>query len=265
MAERRVRAAQAVRTFLFIGRAICAILPMAMNGYLKVCWKMLKFALAAAGTLAVFVAVAIIVEIPGSKLFGRYLEYPNKDALLAAEAPNVMHVAECVANGMNVTVVVMKPCRLLASGPGVLVYNEDGKLIDNTIDEGDDSRFQREWGGVWREAAREKTRRWLRETRLPEVQLAAPATMADFAAYMEQASKDFDRPDIPKDNRGIRFRCCQSAAKIVFPEKPKSEQPLVETLPCGDMSFWDALTNACARTGCTYRIYDREVYICNCQ
>jgi len=236
-----------------------------VNRLLKIGWKIAKFALAAAGALVVFVAVSIVVEMPGSKLFGRYLEYPNKDALLAAEAPNVMHVAECAANGMNVTVVVMKPCRLLASGPGVLVYNEDGKLIDNTIDEGDDSRFEREWGDVWRRAARENTRRWLRETRLSEVHLAAPATMADFVAHMERASRDFDRPDKPKDTRGIRFRCCQSAAKIVFPAKPNDGQPAIVCDSVADVSFWDALTNACGRTGCAYRIYDREVYICNCQ
>jgi len=147
----------------------------------------------------------------------------------------------------------------------MFVYGADGKLIDKTRDEGDDGCFQRMWGNAWRKSLSESTHRWLRETRMPETNCFAPATMADFAAHLEQASKDYDRPDMPKDRRGVRFRCCKSAAKLVFPEKPKSELPPIETLPGDDIAFWDALTNACERVGCTYRVYDREVHICNCK
>jgi len=153
----------------------------------------------------------------------------------------------------------------LPSGAAMLVYDADGKLIDKTSDSGDDGRFQRKWLSAWYKAEREKTVRWLRETRLPEPHLFAPSTMADFAAYMEQASKDFDRPDKPNGKRGIRFGCCETAAKLVFLEKPKDGQSVIVCDPGGDVSFWDVLTNACERTGCTYRIYGGKVDICNCK
>jgi len=230
---------------------------------------MLKFALAAVGAFTVFVAVVVavvfIVEMPDATRFKRYCDHPNKDALLVAESNDVVRCDTFVADGTNVTLVMMGCLGFLPSGHAMLVYDADGKLIDKTSDEGDDGRFQRKWSSAWRKSLSEKTRRWLRETRLPEPHLFAPSTMADFAAYMEQASKDFDRSDTPKDKRGIRFECCKPAAKVVFPEKPKSEQPPVETLPVSDVSFWDALTNACEQTGCTYRIYGGEVSICNCK
>ena len=73
-------------------------------------------------------------------------------------------------------------------------------------------------------------------------------------AFMEQASKDYDRPDKPKDKRGLRFYCGDKVGKIVFSPKPKDDLPIIETLSGTDMSFWDALTNACERTGCKFDI-----------
>ena len=143
----------------------------------------------------------------------------------------------------------------------MLVYDAEGKLIDWTGDEGENGRFQRKWSKVWHIARREETRRWLCETRLPAITLHAPATMAEFVTFMEQASKDYDRPDTPKDKRGLRFCCSDKAGKIVFPPKPKDGLPIVETLPVADMSFWDALTNACEQTGCKFNVYDGTVEI----
>jgi len=240
---------------------------------MKTCWLAARCVVLAAALLvvgvALFAAVSFaffaIVETPGAKRFNRYCDYPNKDALLSAETNDVVRCHNCTIRGTNVTLVVVKPCRWLASGPVVLVYDADGKRIGKTRDEGDDGRFQQMWSNAWRKSLRDETLYWLRMTRLPEPHLFAPSTMAEFAAYMEQASKDFDRPDKSKDKRGIRFRCCESAAQVVFPEKLKSEQPFIETLHSGDVSFWDALTNACERTGCTYRIYGGKVDICNCK
>ena len=207
------------------------------------------------------VALVVALELPDARRFKRYCEYPNKDALLAAEAQNVVSSTDCVLNGMNVTIVSMGCLGFLPSGSAMLVYDAEGKLIDRTRDEGDDGCFQRKWSKVWHAARREETRRWLKETRLPEMSLYAPATMAEFVAFMEQASKDYDRPDKPKDKRGMRFRCSDKAGKIVFPPRPKDDLPIVETLSGADMSFWDALTNACERTGCKFDVYVGTVEI----
>ena len=232
-----------------------------MNRLCKICWEVAKVVVAIVVVVAALVALVIALELPDARRFKRYCEYPNKNALLAAEAQNVVSSTDCVLNGTNVTIVSMGPLGFLPSGSAMLVYDAEGKLIDWTGDEGENGRFQRKWSKVWRTARREETHRWLCETRLPEIFLYAPATMAEFVAFMEQASKDYDRPDKPKDKRGLRFYCSDKVGKIVFPPKPKDDLPIVETLPVADMSFWDALTNACERTGCKVDVYDGTVEI----
>ena len=232
-----------------------------MNRVCKICREVVKVVVAIVAVVVALVALVIVLELPDARRFKRYCEYPNKDALLAAEAQNVVNSTDCVLNGTNVTIISMGPLGFLPSGAVMLVYDAEGKLIDRTRDEGEDGRFQRKWSKVWHTARREETHRWLKETRLPEITLYAPATMAEFVAFMEQASKDYDRPDKPKDKRGLRFYCSDKAGKIAFPPKPKNDLPIVETLPVADMSFWDALTNACERTGCKFNVYDGTVEI----
>ena len=226
-----------------------------MNRLCRICWEIAKVVVAIVVVIVALVALVIALELPDARRFMRYCEYPNKDALLAAEAQNVVSSTDCVLNGTNVTIVSMGCLGFLPSGAAMLVYDAEGRLIDWTGDEGEDGRFQRQWSRVWRTARREETRRWLKETRLPEIFLYAPTTMAEFVTFMEQASKDYDRPDKPKDKRGLRFYCSDKAGKIVFPPKPKNDLQIVETSPVAGMSFWDALTNACERTGCKFEVY----------
>ena len=121
-----------------------------MRQLLKIFWFVAKYALATVGALFMLAAVSILLDMPGAKRFSRYVSYPDKDALIAAETNDVTIVRECSLSGTNYVVVVMKPCRFLASGPAVLVYGPDGRLFDKTGDEGDDSRFQQTWH--WRKS-----------------------------------------------------------------------------------------------------------------
>ena len=232
-----------------------------LNRFCRICWKVLKVATAIVVVIVALGTLVIALEFPDARRFKRYCEYPNKDALLAAEAQNVVSSTDCVLDGTNVTIVDVGWLGFLPSGAAMLVYDAEGKLIDRTCDEGDDGRFQRKWKKAWHIARCEETRRWLCETRLPEIFLYAPATMAEFATFIEQASKDYDRPDKPKVRRGLRFCCRDKVGEIVFPPKPKNDLPIVETLPVADMSFWDALTNACERTGCRFDVYGGTVEI----
>ena len=166
-----------------------------MNCLCRICWEVVKVVVAIVLVVAALVALVIALELPDARRFKRYCEYPNKDALLAAEAQNVVSSTDCVLNGTNVTIISMGPLGFLPSGAAMLVYDADGKLIDWTRDEGDDGCFQRKWSKVWHTARREETRRF------------------------------------------------------------------VETLPVADISFWDALTNACERTGCKFDVYSGTVEI----
>lgn len=234
-----------------------------MRQFLKVFWLVAKYALATVGALVLLIAVIILPDVPGARRFSRYCSYPNKDALIAAETNDVTFVSDCLLNGTNYVVVDMRPCRFLASGPAVLVYGPDGRLFDKTSDEGDDWRFQQTWGKAWCKSLSDQTANWLRTTSLPKPMLHSPTTMGEFAEYLGQASKDFAEPLSPIARRGIRFYCNDKAAKKVFPPLPPQTVP---PIPDGQgsyetVTFWEALTNACEQTGCTFDIAGGTVWI----
>ena len=234
-----------------------------MRQFLKVFWLVAKYALATVGALVLLIAVIILPDVPGARRFSRYCSYPNKDALIAAETNDVTSVCDCSLNGTNYVVVVMKPCRFLASGPAVFVYGPDGRLFDKTSDEGDDWRFQQTWGKAWCKSLSDQMANWLRTTSLPKPMLHSPTTMGEFAEYLGQASKDFSEPLSPIARRGIRFYCNDKAAKKVFPPRsPQSETPIPDGQGSYEMvTFWEVLTNACEQTGCTFDIAGGTVWI----
>ena len=128
-----------------------------MNRFFRICWEVAKVVVAIVLVIVAFVALVIAFELPDARRFKRYCEYPNKDALLTAEAQNVVSSTDCVLNGTNVTIVSMGPLGFLSSGEAMLVYDAEGKLIDWTGDEGDDWRFQRKWSKVGLTNACERT------------------------------------------------------------------------------------------------------------
>ena len=229
--------------------------------FVKALLGVAKVVLAILGVLALAVVASLLLSIPGGKRFSRYCSYPDMKALMDAERDDIVATVAYERGGTNYTFVVLKPCRFLASGCAVLVYDPEGRLFDKTGDEGDDGCFQRAWPRpwCWRDA---KTVRQLKAIKMPEVYFYAPATMKDFVEYMSRATKDFDSPDIPLESRGITFVCADSVAAKTGPEKPKQETALI---PCGGIgattTAWDALTNVCNSVGCRFKVYSGKVEI----
>ena len=227
----------------------------------KAVFGVAKVVLAILGVLVLAVVASLLLSIPGGKRFSRYCSYPDMKALMDAERDDIVATVAYERGGTNYTFVVLKPCRFLASGCAVLVYDPEGRLFDKTGDEGDDGCFQRAWPRpwCWRDAM---TVRQLKAITMPEVYFYAPATMKDFVEYMSQATKDFDDPAVPLEKRGIKFVCTESVAAKVGPEKPKQETALI---PCGGIwattTAWDALTNVCNSVGCTFEVVHGEVEI----
>ena len=227
----------------------------------KAVFGVAKVVLAILGVLVLAVVASLLLSIPGGKRFSRYCSYPDMKALMDAERDDIVATVAYERGGTNYTFVVLKPCRFLASGCAVLVYDPEGRLFDKTGDEGDDGCFQRAWPRpwCWRDA---KTVRRLKAITMPEVSFCAPATMKDFVEYMSRATKDFDSPDIPLESRGITFVCADSVAAKTGPEKPKQETALI---PCGGIgattTAWDALTNVCNSVGCRFKVYSGKVEI----
>ena len=229
--------------------------------FVKALLGVAKVVLAIIGAFVLLAVASLLPDIPGCKRFNRYCSYPDMKSLMDAEKDDIVATGSYERGGTNFTFVVLKPCRFLASGCAVLVYDPEGRLFDKTGDEGDDGRFQRAWPRpwCWRDA---KTVRQLKAIKMPEVYFYAPATMKDFVEYMSRATKDFDDPAVPLEKRGIKFVCTESVAAKVGPEKPKQETALI---PCGGIgattTAWDALTNVCNSVGCTFEVVHGEVEI----
>ena len=210
--------------------------------FVKALFGAAKVVLAILGMLVLAVVASLLLSIPGGKRFSRYCSYPDMKALMDAERDDIVATVAYERGGTNYTFVVLKPCRFLASGCAVLVYDPEGRLFDKTGDEGDDGCFQRAWPRpwCWRDA---KTVRRLNE-------------------YMSQATKDFDDPAVPLEKRGMKFVCTESVAAKVGPEKPKQDAPLIPCPGSGTMTTaWDVLTNVCESVGCSFEVVHGEVEI----
>ena len=226
--------------------------------FVKALLGVAKVVLAILGVLVLAVVASLLLSLPGGKRFSRYCSYPDMKALMDAERDDIVATVAYERGGTNYTFVVLKPCRFLASGCAVLVYDPEGRLFDKTGDEGDDGCFQRAWPRPWswRDA---KTVRQLKAIKMPKVSFCAPATIEEFAEYMSQATKDFDDPAVPLEKRGIKFVCKDSVAAKTGPEKPKLDTPLISCPSVGAATAWDALTNVCNSVGCKFVVRQGEV------
>ena len=103
------------------------------------------------GCLAIFVfavmsftLLTIMVETPYMRKSHRYSRM-QKDEFLTAASNEVNRVSNFTLDGTNFTAVVLGGMRFLPSGPAVFIFNEDGRLVDHTIDSGDDGAFHERW------------------------------------------------------------------------------------------------------------------------
>ena len=101
----------------------------------------------------------------------------------------------------------------------------------------------------------------LRKMRMPEIFPAAPATMGDLVAFLQQATIDYGDPTLPKEKRGVKFVCSDAASRKVFPERPKTTQPQIESLSGASVSIWDALHEGCRKAGCVAIVENGEVRV----
>lgn len=98
---------------------------------------------------AIVVGLVVAMEFPGMRKYERLCDYPNKDALLAAEPDEVKKVIDFSQDGTNYTAVVLSWIGLLPSGPAVFIYNEEGIRVDHCSDSGDNDSFLRRWHCAW--------------------------------------------------------------------------------------------------------------------
>ena len=105
---------------------------------------------AIAAVVLVMVGLSVLsirLMIPDTKRFRRYCEYPTPEALMAAEPDAVKNVTMVELDGATYRMLDLGPMGFLPSGCAYIVYDASGRLVDRTLDEGDDPLFQRKW---WR-------------------------------------------------------------------------------------------------------------------
>ena len=122
----------------------------------------------------------------------------------------------------------------------------------------------------------------MKEMILPSISFRPPATIADAVEYFKQASRDFDRPDIPIDQRGFNF-VLDLGKQLVSKGGEAGEEdsgndfsasgsndaaaaggssdgmPLIPAIAANNVSLWDALKLVCRVTKFKFLIQEGPV------
>ena len=105
----------------------------------------------------------------------------------------------------------------------------------------------------------------MKAMRLPAISFKPPATLTDAIEFFRQASKDYDRPDIPLEQRGFNFyfKPSEPIQAAAAAEEPAADQgfgadasssaapvaggagPIIPIISASDISFYDALKLVC--------------------
>ena len=113
----------------------------------------------------------------------------------------------------------------------------------------------------------------MKEMILPSISFRPPATIADAVEYFKQASRDFDRPDIPIDQRGFNFvldlgkqlvaqggdaapaadsgndfAASATATDDASAAAAPGGMPVIPAIAANNVSLWDALKLVCRVT-----------------
>ena len=117
----------------------------------------------------------------------------------------------------------------------------------------------------------------MREMRLPEISFKPPATIYDAVQFFIGASKDYDRPDLPLEERGFGFQMI-SAQPMVAASGEDSEETdgfgggddtesdtkgaaVIPTISVNNISFYDALTLICESVGYKFKVKNGIVVV----
>ena len=110
--------------------------------------------------------------------------------------------------------------------------------------------------------AEQEIERRMKEMRLPTISFKPPATIIDAVEFFRQASRDYDRPDIPAEKRGFNFvlRTPPGAVKAQatddtgddFTANASADEPAavngldpIMTITASDITFYEALKLVC--------------------
>ena len=125
-----------------------------------------------------------------------------------------------------------------------------------------------------KDASEERVIQILREIIIPEMSFRPPDTIIDAVDFFKQASRDYDKPDIPYEQRGISLvlKLPPMSSPVFSPENistnvPNVANPIHSSLPqiCAlsarFINMYDALKLVCEVTGMKLRIRNSIIMI----
>ena len=120
----------------------------------------------------------------------------------------------------------------------------------------------------------------MKEMILPSIAFRPPATIGDAVDFFRQASKDFDRPEIPQEQRGFNFvlrldktLTSDAAAANNNPEAAfgaaadddanaaSGPIPQIPNISAANISLWEAMTQVCKISGFKFKIQGSFVVV----
>ncbi len=121
----------------------------------------------------------------------------------------------------------------------------------------------------------------MREMRLPEISFKPPATIYDAVQFFIGASKDYDRPDLPLEERGFGFQLISAKPATAAAAPAEGEESegfgsddsesanastvpgatVIPTISVSNITFFDALTLICESVGYKFKIKNGIVVV----
>ena len=120
----------------------------------------------------------------------------------------------------------------------------------------------------------------MKEMILPSISFRPPATIIDVVDFFRQASKDFDRPEIPIEQRGFNFvlqldkpltgggdaKGAAGGSNDAFSAASDSEAgagdvPQITNVSASNMSLWEALKLVCKVSGFKFKVQGSVVMV----
>ncbi len=149
------------------------------------------------------------------------------------------------------------------------------------IDEMSSSTVKRAVGEDPERSVEQSIRQRMKEMMLPTISFKPPATIIDVVEFFRAASKDFDRPDIPLDQRGFNFVLRtpeQLVSQAAAPEPEDSDDftstgydepepagqagvPVIPMITASNIPFDEALKLVCDSVDYKYTVSGRIVMV----
>ena len=117
----------------------------------------------------------------------------------------------------------------------------------------------------------------MKKMMLPDISFRPPATISDAVDFFRTASKDYDDPALPIDERGFNFRFMplkplQAAASTEEDEEEgfggdtdvadkNSALPQIPPISANNVSFYEALKQVCDSVGYKFKVQDQWVIV----